>query len=76
MKVDLMRVTVTIEDELLRSAKSVTGIENPEVLIETALRDLISHEAAKRLAALGGTMPNLRPIPRRRPPTGEECSEE
>lgn len=31
-------------------------------------KKLRAQEAARKLAALGGTMPDMRPIPRRRPP--------
>lgn len=34
--------------------------------LEEAKQALVAREAAKRLAALGGYEPNLRPIPRRR----------
>jgi hypothetical protein len=33
-----------------------------------ALKALIERESARRLARLGGTEPDLKPIPRRRPP--------
>jgi hypothetical protein len=35
-------------------------------LLREALKALIEREAARRLAALGGTMPELEDIPRRR----------
>jgi len=36
-------------------------------LLREALKALIERESARRLASLGGTMPGLKNIPRRRP---------
>jgi hypothetical protein len=54
-------------DNLLNRAKVSTGIEDNTALVVTALRALIAREAAKGLAAFGGTQPDLADIPRRRP---------
>lgn len=65
-----MRATINIDDDLLERAKSLTDItENPK-LIREALEALIEREAAKRLAQLGGTEPDLTAPPRRRAATG------
>jgi Arc/MetJ family transcription regulator len=61
-----MRTTLTIDDELLARAKRLTGIEEKTSLVRAGLEALIAREAGKRLANLGGTEPNLKPIPRRR----------
>lgn len=61
-----MRTTVTLDDELLAKAEFYTGIKEKSALIREALTALIQREAARRLARLGGTEPDLRPIPRRR----------
>ena len=61
-----MRTTVTLDDELVEKAKFYTGIKETPALIREALRKLIEREAARRLARLGGTMPDLKPAPRRR----------
>ena len=61
-----MRTTVALDDELLEKAKSYTGISETAAVIREALKRLIEREAARRLACLGGTMPHLKPIPRRR----------
>ena len=61
-----MRTTVALDDELLAKAKSYSGINETAALIREALKRLIEREAARRLARLGGTMPELKPIPRRR----------
>ncbi|HEY1239673.1 MAG TPA: type II toxin-antitoxin system VapB family antitoxin [Bryobacteraceae bacterium] len=54
------RTTLNIDDDLLRQAREYTGIAEKTALIHTALRELIAREAAKRLAALGGSMPEYR----------------
>ena len=61
-----MRTTVTLDDDLLEKAKFYTGINETPAVIREALRALVQREAARRLARLGGTEPQLRPIPRRR----------
>jgi len=62
-----MRTTVTLDDELIANAKYYTGIEETPALIKAALTALVQHEAARVLSRLGGTMPDLKKIPRRRP---------
>jgi len=62
-----MRTTLIIDDELLERAREYTGIQEKTALVHAGLRALIAGEAAKRLAALGGSEPGLRDIPRRRP---------
>ncbi|MDB5587432.1 MAG: antitoxin [Devosia sp.] len=61
-----MRTTVTIDDELLARAKESSGIAETGDLVREALKTLLAREAARRLASLGGTMPNLEYIPQRR----------
>jgi Arc/MetJ family transcription regulator len=63
-----MRTTIALDDELLEKAQSYTGIREKSALIRFALRALIEREAARRLARLGGSQPQLKPIPRRRMP--------
>jgi Arc/MetJ family transcription regulator len=65
-----MRTTVALDDELMRSAQEYTGISEKAALIRHALEKLVEDESAKRLAALGGTMPDLEYIPRRRADDG------
>lgn len=60
-----MRTTLNLDDDLVREARKYTGIEEKTALIHEALRHLIAREAGKRLAALGGTMPDFE-LPRRR----------
>jgi Arc/MetJ family transcription regulator len=61
-----MRTTVTLDDELLRTAQEYTGEIDKTALIRKALKALIHFEASRRLAALGGTEPDLEDIPRLR----------
>ena len=61
-----MRTTVTIDDELLEQAMEDTGISEKGRLLNEALKALIRREAGRRLIELGGTMPDLEDIPRRR----------
>jgi Arc/MetJ family transcription regulator len=63
-----VRTTVTLEDDLIRKAQAYTGVKEKSALIREALTQLVQREAARRLAALGGTMPELQRIPRRRMP--------
>ena len=61
-----MRTTVNVDDDLLAKAKLYTGISETAAVIREALRALVQREAARRLARLGGSEPQLKPIPRRR----------
>ena len=61
-----MRTTITIDDELLEDARKLTGIEETGPLLREALRTLLEVEAGRRLIEMGGTMPDLEDIPRRR----------
>jgi Arc/MetJ family transcription regulator len=61
-----MRTTVAMDDELIRLAQEFTGVTEKAALIREALKALIERESARRLASLGGTMPRLKNIPRRR----------
>lgn len=61
-----MRTTFNLDDELLSEAQRLTGMTERTALIHEGLRALIARESARRLARLGGTEPELRPVPRRR----------
>ena len=63
-----MRTTVTIDDKLLADAKEFTGVRATPTLVRMALEALVQREAARRLARLGGTEPDLTIPPRRRWP--------
>jgi Arc/MetJ family transcription regulator len=62
----MSRTTLNLDGELLKRAQEVTGISQKTAVIHEALRALIASDAARRLALLGGSQPDLRPIPRRR----------
>ena len=54
-----MRTTVTIDDELVARACEFSGIADKSKLINFTLDAYIKKMAARRLAALGGTMPDF-----------------
>ena len=62
-----MRTTVTIDDALFAKALGLAppGIEKSELLRE-CLQAFIRQQAAKRLAALGGQVPEIELAPRQR----------
>ena len=61
-----MRTTVNIDDELMKAAQKLTGIEEKAALLRAGLKALIEQESARRLAALGGSEPQLSSVSRRR----------
>lgn len=62
-----MRTTVALDDELLAEARRLTGTAENSALLRQALTALIERESSRRLAKLGGSEPELRAAPRRRP---------
>ena len=62
----IMRTTVNIDDELMKAAQRLTGIEERTVLLRAGLKALIEQESARRLASLGGSEPQLSSVSRRR----------
>ena len=62
-----MRTTMILDESLLERAEELTGIHEKTALVRAGLQALIAREAGKRLAALGGSEPELNEIPRRRP---------
>lgn len=65
-----MRTTLNIDDELLQQAQALSGVQEKTALVREGLKALIQRESARRLARLGGSEPQLEPIPRRRTETG------
>ena len=61
-----MRTTLILDDSLIERAREITGIKEKTALVRAGLEALIAREAAKRLAALGGSEPEARDVPRRR----------
>jgi Arc/MetJ family transcription regulator len=59
-------MTVVLDDELMDKAMSYTGLREKSALIREAFKALIEREAARRLAGLGGSEPDLVAVPRRR----------
>ncbi|MDE1953642.1 MAG: type II toxin-antitoxin system VapB family antitoxin [Betaproteobacteria bacterium] len=62
-----MRTTVTIDDVLYQQALDVAGPDMDKAdLFREAIKIFVRVQAAKRLAALGATMPGMHETPRRR----------
>jgi Arc/MetJ family transcription regulator len=64
-----MRTTLIIDEDLFERARKLTGIRQKSALVRAGLESLIAREAARRLAALAGSEPGLRAVPRRRAAT-------
>jgi Arc/MetJ family transcription regulator len=62
-----MRTTLALDDDLLAKAQALTGLTEKSALVREALQALIQRESARRLALLGGSEPQLKPVPRRQP---------
>jgi Arc/MetJ family transcription regulator len=60
-----MRTTINLDDELLARAQLVSGVTERTQLLREALLALVQRESARRLAKLGGTQPQIVPVPRR-----------
>jgi Arc/MetJ family transcription regulator len=63
-----MRTTVALDDDLVAQAQAYTGLQEKSALLREALKALIARESARRLGRLGGSEPDLKPVPRRRSP--------
>jgi len=61
-----MRTTIVLDDELISQAVHYTGIKDKAALVREALTRLVRNEAARRLAALGGSDPAAKAAPQRR----------
>ena len=62
-----MRTTLNIDEKSLSTAARLTGVHKKTELVRMGLEALIAREAAKKLAALGGSDRRARVPPRRRP---------
>jgi Arc/MetJ family transcription regulator len=62
-----MRTTLEIDADALAKAARLTGVRTKTKLVRMGLDALIARESARKLAALGGSDPKARSIPRRRP---------
>ncbi|MDW5315680.1 type II toxin-antitoxin system VapB family antitoxin [Rhizobium sp. PL01] len=61
-----MRTTIVLDDELMAKAEAYTGLTEKSAIVREALKALVQREAARRLALLGGSQPDLEDVPRRR----------
>ena len=61
-----MRTTLILKDELVAEAARLAGLSEKTALVHAGLRALIEKKSRERLAALGGTEPKLKRVPRRR----------
>jgi Arc/MetJ family transcription regulator len=59
-----MRTTLDLNDELVGEARELTGVKEKTRLIHMGLQLLIEREAARQLAALGGSDPRAASAPR------------
>ncbi|MCK0511707.1 type II toxin-antitoxin system VapB family antitoxin [Aromatoleum buckelii] len=67
-----MRTTVTIDDDLYEKALEVADPAMDRAdLFREAMKTFVRVQAAKRLAALGGTVPEMQDVPRRRGETSQ-----
>jgi Arc/MetJ family transcription regulator len=63
-----MRTTVTIDDDLYEKALEMADPAMDKAdLFREAIKTFVRVQAAKRLAALGGQMPQMPDVPRRHP---------
>lgn len=63
-----MRTTIAIDDELFAKAQEYAGVDEKSAVIRKALQAYVELEAGRRIALMGGSMPDLKAPPRRRPP--------
>jgi len=62
-----MRTTVTLDDELYERALELADPDmDRSELFREAIKTFVRVQAAKRLAALGGSSPDMRDVPRRK----------
>ena len=61
-----MRTTLNIDSEIFLKASELTGIQEKTALVRKGLESLISKASAARLAKLGGTEKEIKPVYRRR----------
>ncbi len=61
-----MRTTLTLDDDLMKKASTYTGLTETSAIVREALKALVSREASRRLALMGGSAPNFEPGPRTR----------
>ena len=60
-----MKTTLNIDDTILAEASRLTGVREKTTLVRMGLEALISRHSARRLAALCGSEPGAKRVPRR-----------
>ena len=60
-----MRTTVSLDDNVVKEARELSGITENTALIREALQALIQRESARQLMQLSGIAPTMEAIPRR-----------
>lgn len=64
-----MRTTITIDDQLFDKAVRLAGKDmDKSALLRECVKSYIELQSARRLAALGGTVPEMQLTPRRNDP--------
>jgi Bacterial antitoxin of type II TA system, VapB len=63
-----MKKTLQINQQLLDEAKAACGATTDTDAVRLGLESLVRHAAYQRLAALLGTQPDAKDVPRRREP--------
>lgn len=69
-----MRTTLILNDELVERAARLSGLKEKTAVVHAGLEALIARESARRLAALAGSEPAVRPVKRRRQPARPRAS--
>ncbi|RUR31812.1 type II toxin-antitoxin system VapB family antitoxin [Vreelandella nanhaiensis] len=59
-----MKITITIDDVLYAEALRIAELDEPSKLFEEALKTYLRVQAARRLAVMGGTAPDMPDISR------------
>jgi len=67
-----MRTTLILDDNLVAEALRQTGLKEKTAVVRLGLEVLIQRESARRLATLGGSMPQLSIAPRQRRKPAEQ----
>lgn len=60
-----MRTTVSLDDNVVKEARELSGITENTALIREALQALIQRESARQLMQLSGSAPTMEAVPRR-----------
>jgi len=63
-----MKITLNIDDELLKNASRLTGVSQKSELVRMGLEALVAKESPRRLGELGGSEKSIRPVRRRKSP--------